>query len=80
MITVSFTKNDKYRSEIIIVIDDTANARVADLSYSIGLSIDPIIVPNDINVCNTPNLSQLHQMYFINYSKNIKMHYKSQIQ
>lgn len=82
MITVSFTKNDKYRSEIIVVIDDTPNARVADLLYSIGLSMVPIIAPSDKNVCNTPNLITVTSNLFTNYSQNItiiKTYYKSQV-
>lgn len=82
MITVSFTKNDKYRSEIIVVIDDTANARVADLLYSTGLSMVPIIVPSDKNVCNTPNLITVTSNLLTNYNKNITIitkYYKPQI-
>lgn len=71
MITVSFTKNDRYRSENIDIIDDTANARVADLLYNFGLSMDPIIVPNDINVCNTPNLITVKSNYLQMMVKNI---------
>jgi len=37
-------------------IELKAKAYVADLLYNIGLRIDPIIEPKDINVCNTPNL------------------------
>lgn len=71
MITVSFTKNDKYRSAIITVIDDTVNAVVADISYSTGLSKDPIIVPSDTNVSNTPNLIIVISSLFANYNTNI---------
>lgn len=50
-----------YRSPIIVEMEDTANAWVADLLYSIGVNVDPIILPNEKNVCNTPILNAATQ-------------------